>query len=173
MHTTHLALIPCTVAHLEKLLEGGTAFEDSFGYKIIAGYNEFPGAVEFSLEQLRNGVVPAEWWSHLFIHMADRALIGIGGYTGAPDDSGQVEIGYSIAPAYRGHGYATEAAYRLTVRAFAHEAVRTVIAHTLAEPNPSTRVLAKCGFRQVAEIDDPNDGRIWRWSVTREAYTGF
>jgi ribosomal-protein-alanine N-acetyltransferase len=41
--------------------------------------------------------------------------------------------------------------------------VRLVRAHTLPEPNASTRVLQKCGFVHVGEVMDPEDGRVWRW----------
>jgi RimJ/RimL family protein N-acetyltransferase len=29
--------------------------------------------------------------------------------------------------------------------------------------NASARVLAKCGFRRVGEVIDPEDGLVWRW----------
>ncbi len=38
--------------------------------------------------------------------------------------------------------------------------VHTVVAHTLAAENASTRVLLRCGFARVAELDDPEDGPI-------------
>jgi len=41
--------------------------------------------------------------------------------------------------------------------------VRLIRAHTLPEPNASTRVLQKCGFEQVGEVTDAEDGLVWRW----------
>ena len=41
----------------------------------------------------------------------------------------------------------------------------TVVAHTLAEENPSTAVLTKCGFERTATIADPDEGEIWRWEL--------
>ena len=41
--------------------------------------------------------------------------------------------------------------------------VRQVIAHTLPEPNASTRVLQKAGMTFAGEVIDPDDGRVWRW----------
>jgi ribosomal-protein-alanine N-acetyltransferase len=38
-----------------------------------------------------------------------------------------------------------------------------VRAHTLPNPNASTRVLTKCGFHRVGEVIDPEDGLVWRW----------
>ena len=41
--------------------------------------------------------------------------------------------------------------------AFNSGKVRVVRAHTFAEVNASSRVLAKCGFRGVGEVVDPED----------------
>jgi ribosomal-protein-alanine N-acetyltransferase len=54
-------------------------------------------------------------------------------------------------------------AERITALAWSSPSVRRVIAHTLPEPNASTRVLTKAGMRFVAEVWDPEDGRVWRW----------
>jgi RimJ/RimL family protein N-acetyltransferase len=43
-----------------------------------------------------------------------------------------------------------------------------VVAHTLATPNASTAVLARCGFTRTATIADPDDGvdhDVWRWEL--------
>ena len=36
-------------------------------------------------------------------------------------------------------------------------------AHTLAEESASTAVLAKVGFERVAQIDEAEEGPVWRW----------
>jgi RimJ/RimL family protein N-acetyltransferase len=38
-----------------------------------------------------------------------------------------------------------------------------VIAHTLPEENASNRALRRNGFRLAGEVEDPEDGRVWRW----------
>lgn len=44
--------------------------------------------------------------------------------------------------------------------------VRVVLARTLAEPNPSTSVLAKCGFTRVGSVVDADLGvEVWRWEL--------
>jgi ribosomal-protein-alanine N-acetyltransferase len=50
--------------------------------------------------------------------------------------------------------------------------VEVVIAHTLAEFNPSTTVLQRCGMTKVNELFDPDDGPIWRWEVRRGRQPG-
>lgn len=154
-----------TAEQLRLLLEDVPGFESAYELRVAPGYLEFDGALAACLTALENGM-PARWWTHLFVHAADRALIGLGGYTGPPDD-GTVEIGYGIAPAYRGRGLATAAAAELIARAGA-AGVRTVRAHTLARPNPSTGVLTALGFTRTAEIDS-EDGPIWRWELPLRA----
>lgn len=112
MDTEHLILEPCTIEHLEKLLAGASAFKNAFGIEVVDGYLEFPEAIPYWVEKLRSGS-SKEWWAYMILHKKDKSLIGIGGYKGEPDSQGVVEIGYGIAPAYRGKGYATEAALAL------------------------------------------------------------
>ena len=94
--------------------------------------------------------------------VASGAVIGSAGFKGPPQD-GVVEIAYGIEPAHRGQGYATEAAAALTGFAFKSGEVRCARAHTLPEPNASTRVLIKCGFMHIGTVTDPDDGPVWRW----------
>ena len=82
-----------------------------------------------------------------------------------------MEIAYGIAPEHQGKGYATEAAEALTAYAFGSGQVRVVRAHTLPESNASGRVLTKCGFRNIGEVIDPEDGLVWRWEKAIEAVT--
>jgi ribosomal-protein-alanine N-acetyltransferase len=94
-------------------------------------------------------------------------VVGSAGFKGPPDSSGTVEIAYGIASSIEGQGYATEAAATLVAFAFAAPLVELVRAHTLPAANASTRVLIKCGFRQVDSIVDPDDGPVWRWERRR------
>jgi RimJ/RimL family protein N-acetyltransferase len=43
--------------------------------------------------------------------------------------------------------------------------VHPVIAHTLANDNPSARVLRRVGFRFVAAVPDEKQGTVWRWEL--------
>lgn len=166
MDTEHLILEPCTIEHLEKLLAGASAFKNAFGVEVVDGYLEFPNAIPYLIEKLRSGCLK-EWWSYMILHKKDKSLIGLGGYKGPPDSQGVVEIGYGIAPAYRGKGYATEAASALIGNAINIAGVNVVWAHTLPEFNASTKVLQKCGMERVAEIIDPDDGQVWRWQLKK------
>lgn len=121
----------------------------------------------YSYDKLRNNPDEIQWWLYLFIHPADRALAGMGGYKGPPDEHGMVEIGYQIYEPYRNRGLVTEAAIGLINRAFEHPDVMIVQGHTLAEENASVRVLKKCGMVFTGAFDDPDDGPIWQWQLPR------
>jgi RimJ/RimL family protein N-acetyltransferase len=97
-------------------------------------------------------------------------LVGSCGYKGKPNEAGEVEIGYEIAATHRQKGLGTEAALALRDLAFRSAAVKKVIAHTLAEQNPSTRILQHCGMVKVGELIDPDEGPVWRWEIDRETY---
>jgi len=113
----------------------------------------------------------ADPWIHGFalVQRTDDAVVGSCGFKGPPTPDGVVEIAYGVAPEYQGRGYATEAARALVSYAFSNSKVQVIRAHTLAEANASTRVLAKCGFRRIGEVVDPDDGLVWRWEKHHEA----
>ena len=169
--TARLALEPCRLRHLEVLLNNAEDFSAIFGWNIIPGYCESSGALEFSLQKLKERNSPSPWWApFLVIHRRDKALIGLAGYKGPPDPSGSVEIGYGIAPANRGKGLATETARALMEYAFEDPTVRAVLAHTPPGENPSVSVLRKCGLKEMGSVMDRIDGKVTRWQMTRTAF---
>jgi ribosomal-protein-alanine N-acetyltransferase len=153
-------VVPARLDWLEALEEGDDVFAQRFGRPVEADWAGFPEAVPHAVELAR--VRSADpWGTHLFFDDGDDgALVGFGGFKGAPTD-GVVELGYAVAPARQRRGIATAVVEILLERARAAGAT-TVIAHTLAGPNPSTGVLDKTGFRHTGSLDD--DGvTVWRW----------
>ncbi|HVH66426.1 MAG TPA: GNAT family N-acetyltransferase [Gemmatimonadales bacterium] len=106
----------------------------------------------------------ADPWTYGFsiVQRGTGVAVGTCGFKGPPAADGVVEIAYGIHPEHQGKGYATEAAEVLATYAF-DSGAGVVRAHTLPEPNASTRVLTKCGFRYIGEVIDPEDGLVWRW----------
>jgi RimJ/RimL family protein N-acetyltransferase len=158
-----LVVAPATVAHLAALIDGDRQFERYFGIKVVPGYLEFDGALRHALDQVTTGGVDPRWMTHLFVDRDEFALVGLGGFKGAPVE-GVVEIGYGIAPSHRGRGLATAAA-RALVELARRRDVATVRAHTLAEPNASTGVLQNVAFVRTGELHDSDVGAIWRWEL--------
>ena len=152
---------PVKLAWIEALSIGDDTFSERFGFEVAPGWIGFPEAMGFALDAARANDED-EWGSYLFFD--DDVLVGFGGFKGPPQDD-EVEIGYAVAPSWQGRGVATAATGLFLERA-RRRSVATVIAHTLAEPGPSTKVLQRCGFEQTAAISDPDDAvaePVWRW----------
>jgi RimJ/RimL family protein N-acetyltransferase len=97
------------------------------------------------------------------VERGSAAAVGSCGFKGPPDPDGVVEVAYGIDPSHRGRGLATEATGGLVGFALASGRVRVIRAHTKPDNPASARVLAKCGFRRVGEVIDPEDGLVCRW----------
>src|SRR6266403_3591916 len=154
--TKNLKLVPRTLEEVRAMVEAMTPLEKA---QLSADW----------LALLRASTSP-DPWTHGFslVHRDSDTVVGMCGFKGPPAADGVVEIAYGVSPEYRGKDYATEAAQALTDYAFSSGKVRAVRAHTLPEPNASTRVLTKCGFRRIGEVIDPEDGLVWRWERNNE-----
>ena len=147
----HVRLVPATVALLDALNEDRTRFEELMGSPVPDGWPEFPEAIGFTLEHLQNAPQASHVWSmQFFVDPETGRLLGSGGFAGPPVDR-VVEIGYEVAPGFRGHGFGTAAARALIEHAVASGEVDHVIAHTRPGPNASTGVLLALGFEHVAD----------------------
>jgi len=173
--TKNLTLVPHAPEHLRALIQGSDSYAQSFGSRPADGLRNFfvSGTSEASAEWLSKieTATEADPWTFGFalVHRERGQVIGVASFKGPPGADGVVEIAYGVVPEYQGKGYATEAAHALVAYAFSNGQVRVVRAHTLPEPNPSTRVLAKCGFKNIGEVIDPEDGLVWRWEKQHEA----
>ncbi len=96
-----IALLPATTAHLDALERDRDAFGALIGSAVPDGWPEFPESIGFTRDRLAAHPDEADWWMHFFLLPGSGELVGSGGFVGPPRD-GTVEIGYEIAPAYRG-----------------------------------------------------------------------
>jgi RimJ/RimL family protein N-acetyltransferase len=170
LETAHLRLTPWSPQHLLAMIDGVERFEADVGLPIADGLRAMFVSGEVSpawIAHLREAPGPDPWTlGFAVVHRDDARVIGSAGFKGAPDEDGVVEIAYGIAPSYEGHGYATESAKALVAFALERVDVTSIRAHTLPENNASGRVLSKSGFHQVGEVEDPEDGLVWRWERT-------
>jgi ribosomal-protein-alanine N-acetyltransferase len=171
LDTPRLKLVPCVPAQLVTLIDEPERFEKVAGFAVAPGLSEMYASGEVSEEWMTalRSSERADPWRHGFflILRESRSAIGAAGFKGPPDDTGMVEIAYGVAPSFEGQGYATEAVAGLVAFALETAQVQLIRAHTLPAANASTRVLAKCGFRHMAEVVDPDDGLVWRWERGR------
>lgn len=167
IETRNLRLVPYAPEHVLALIERPERFEALAGFPAAPGLRDGFVSEEVSpawLAQLRE-LDRADPWilGFALVHRETGSVIGSAGFKGPPDDDGIVEVAYGIVPAFQGFGYATEATTALVAYARASGLVERVRAHTLPTANASTRVLTKCGFTNVGNVIDPEDGPVWRW----------
>ena len=168
IETQHLLLLPCSLEMLQIAIEGNSSIQEKLDIEVAENWTEFGLApLQYSYDKLSSDHEENGWWTYFPIHKGENKLIGSCGYKGKPSESGVVEIGYEVAPDYRTMGFATEMANGLISNAFSNPRVTMIIAHTLSEENPSTKILRKIGFIKVGEINDPEDGLIWQWELIR------
>lgn len=161
-----ICIVPATAETLEAFQNDPEEFSHLVGSPIPEGWPEFPEAIAFTLDFLSNASERDRAWSmYYFIEEDTGALVGSGGYT-APPVERTVEIGYEIAPEYRGRGLGIASARALTEHALGSGEVDRVIAHTLASENASTGVLRSLGFELTGESQDPDEGTVWQWTHT-------
>lgn len=82
---------------------------------------------------------------------------------------GRVEIAYFTFPGNEGRNVATRMVRFMIESARQQASNVRVYAQTLPQENASSRVLEKCGFRRIAEITDPEDGKVWEWEIMEKA----
>ena len=157
LESHRLTLIASTLAHLRTELESPEQLSRLFNAVVSPAWptGEYDrDAMEFFRARLEEGGAAVEgWYGWYAVRAADqegpRALVGGAGYFGPPDESGTVEVGYSVLPEWQRRGYASEMVQTLVDHAFTFANVERIIAHT-TEANPaSIAVLLRCGFHRA------------------------
>jgi RimJ/RimL family protein N-acetyltransferase len=109
---------------------------------------------------LPDGLVPGLGWPQpddlvgiasspeTLLIVVDGAVAGGTGPIGVPDDDGVLEIGYGIAPSYRGNGVASTAVGQLCERLFADPDIRAISAEMLEGNAPSWQLVERLGFQR-------------------------
>ncbi|MFB8033531.1 GNAT family N-acetyltransferase [Streptomyces sp. NPDC056004] len=93
---------------------------------------------------------PSPFGSYEIRRRTDGLVIGGMGFHGAPDENGEVTIGYGLAPSARGMGYASEALRALLL--FAREqGVSRVHGDSDLDNTASQRVMEAVGMRLVKQ----------------------
>jgi ribosomal-protein-alanine N-acetyltransferase len=167
IQSRRLNLIAATPELIRKDISGREHLTNALGVSVQEAWPPDlygPRAMQFSLNQL--GEVSEQGWSFWYVLTADKPgeLVGICGFKGRPDESGSVEIGYSILDCYQRKGYATEAVARLVGWAFSHHNVNEVCAESLPYLIQSLRVLEKNGFEYTGAGSETG---VVRYAINR------
>ena len=157
--TDRLLLVAATADHLRAELQSFRILGSLLDAEVPSDWP--PGeydrdAQEFFLERLEFGGPDVVGWYCWYAIQRDtseevRAVVGSGGFLGPPNSSGEIELGFSIAPAWRERGYATELVKGLAARAFNDVRVLRIVAQTTPGNLASRRVLEHAGFARAED----------------------
>ncbi|MEA2521165.1 MAG: hypothetical protein QOI81_811 [Actinomycetota bacterium] len=104
---------------------------------------------------------PGGWVQLSVLDRESGALVGDVGFSQAEGEPGVVKVGYTVAPAFQGVGYATEAVAAIIAYAFERLGAKVVRAYASAENVPSIRVAEKVGMRLMERFEHHSDGETW------------
>jgi RimJ/RimL family protein N-acetyltransferase len=108
--------------------------------------------------QVEEDPASAAWVTGVIWDERHQVAVGRAGYHGPPDESGMVEIGYAVDPAYRRRGYARAALQALLQRAAREPLVHTVRVTISPDNVASYQLAAQYGFTEVGQQWDDEDG---------------
>ena len=114
---------------------------------------------------------PDGWVQLSVLARAGGQLVGDVGLSRAEGEPGVIKVGYTVAPAFQGRGYATEAVGALVGYAFDVLGAEVVRIYASAENTPSIRVAEKAGMRLVERIEHRYASGVWfgvRYELTRD-----
>jgi aminoglycoside 6'-N-acetyltransferase len=115
---------------------------------------------EIKQMQARAPGEPGGWVQFTVDTLEDGSLVGDVGIR-VDDDPGVILVGYTVAPAHQGHGYATEAIGALVDYAFETLGADVVRAYADAGNIASVRVGEKVGLLVVERYEEPDGNRVW------------
>jgi [ribosomal protein S5]-alanine N-acetyltransferase len=121
------------------------------------------GFLRIRADQMRREPSSQEWLVRAVVLRSEARMIGHAGFHGPPGLNGPrkpraLELGYTVFPDFRGHGYATEAARALMDWAAETHGVRHFVASVAPGNEPSLAVVRKLGFVETGEQWDDEDG---------------
>jgi len=123
--------------------------------------HEFPGdavgLIRLRREQIAVDPLVAPWLLRAIVRREDLAMVGYVNFHGPPGvndtmSAGALELGWTVFPAERRRGYATETANALMDWANREHRIKRFVSSTTADNAASLRVHAKLGFVRTGEI---------------------
>jgi len=135
------------------------------GITVPATWAVHEAPLELRLSQLEGDPTLKPWLLRAISLRSSGEMIGFIGFHTAPGPDylnpwlpDAVEFGFTIFPAFRGHGYATEASEALMKWAKESHAVTGFILTISPTNAPSQAIAAKLGFVRIGEHIDEVDG---------------
>jgi ribosomal-protein-alanine N-acetyltransferase len=171
LRTARLELIAATLSLVEAELAGPQHLAELLQAEVEAWppplNDENSLRWTFQKLQANPGAAGFLSWYIVLVQEGKRRLVGIAGVTGPPDQSGTIEVGYSVVEKFQKQGIGTEATRALIQWTFEHPAVQMVTAQTFPELGPSIKVMERCGMSFLGTGSEP--GTI-RYGITRAQF---
>ncbi len=117
-----------------------------------APYSAAEGEDMIRLMMSRHPDTPGEWFQFAVALRSSGDLIGECGAKTLAEDPQQADVGYTIAPAHQGRGYATEATRALLGYLFGARGKHRVIAYCDPRNAASERVMQRLGMRREGHM---------------------
>lgn len=159
LETERLELIPLTLEQLKLWVSDIAALEEELNcvYKAEAMEGFFLGIVKGQIKILERDPDNFVWHSFWFlIRKSDRVVVGSADFKAAPNQRGEVEIGYGLGEAFEHHGYMTEAVKAICSWGLDQKGVKSIIAETELNGFASQHILKRCGF-----IEEKRGETLW------------
>lgn len=156
IETKRLLIIPMTFNFVSKILNNDIAAYEELKIKQV---NEWPNSDTREImpaikERLALRAAPDGFGAWLFIDKSDNSIVGDGGFKGAPDKNGIIDIGYGIIENKRRQGYAFEAVTGLIKWGLSQNSVKVITADCLKNNTPSGNLLRKVGMSEIRKDDE-------------------
>lgn len=170
IQTPRLALEALEPEVIRELIQGNrSAAEMQARHTFPAEFptaDDVAGFLPLQLHRMESAPDNRGWMARLMV-THDGEVAGHCGFHGPPDVIGRAEIGYTVFTAFRGRGFAKEAARALIEWAFAQGEDR-VYASVSPSNAPSLAVIRHLGFLQVGTQEDEIDGLELVFAIQRE-----
>ncbi|EUJ29228.1 ribosomal-protein-L7/L12-serine acetyltransferase [Listeria grayi] len=170
IETDRLLLITYSLEMIRATIEGPEALEEITGYEVS---RDWPGIdfffyLPYVLENVEKKPAMTRW-TKLVVLKEAKMIIGEIGGQGDPDETGEIELGYSIVPAYQNQGYMSEAIAALLNWLLQEPVIHKIFARCYATNQASIQVLRHNHFTYM-EGQDVNEpvGKVLRWEYLRE-----
>ncbi|MFG2501718.1 GNAT family N-acetyltransferase [Streptomyces sp. NPDC048441] len=108
-------------------------------------------AAEGVTKAYASGVHRPGWGLFALVRREDEVAVGGMGFHGAPDEDGVAEVGYDLAVAARGQGYASEALAALSTWALDRPEVSSLLAVISPENAASQAVVSRAGYVRASD----------------------
>jgi RimJ/RimL family protein N-acetyltransferase len=121
-----------------------------------------PEGIRAEIEEMAGRAPGEAGWIQFSVEERETGrLVGDVGLSPAEEHPGVIKLGYTMAPAFQGRGYATEAVKALVAYAFDTLGADLVRAYASAKNTPSIRVAEKVGLQLVERFERSEGGQTW------------